>query len=552
MKTLTEKIKERQRANPEFKEAWEKYCEAHGRRMFDPSLHEAQFLRRALDELPGMPGDEKGGSGAEWEQLVAQCKELQRGDRDWRTAWQKYCEENSDGTRDPAKHETDFLRRALEELGTGGVPSGGGGGPSRPASGGKGAGRRARVGDGAELVAADGPEAEEKRRLVQIVKERRQDSSWRTRWADYCEEHSNGMRDPERHDAEFLSRAIDDLKGDTPLGDDHAELVEKVKELQRHDLEWRTRWGRLCDTMSDGSRDPQLHECSFLRRALDKLGSSTTREGPSQALVDRVKELQRDDAVWRTRWADYCSEFGDGSRDPALYPDNFLRRALRDLEEPDAATRKGLRSGDATALIETVKEKQRQDPAWKRRWGEYCDEHSDGTRDPTLHDAGFLRRALRALSTPAARSMEEARRHEEIRLLVDARRKAQRSRAFERADRLRDMLWEMGVEVDDTKKLWRSDDGLRGSIDDEEAAPRGARRGGGAARSPQRSRQGGGYRESSYRDSGRTGGNSYREGYGRDSYYGGGGGGGGRYGEYSSRAGTRYGGSRGAEAPGYC
>eukprot|EP01062_Namystynia_karyoxenos_P018607 TRINITY_DN16947_c1_g1_i2.p2 TRINITY_DN16947_c1_g1~~TRINITY_DN16947_c1_g1_i2.p2 ORF type:complete len:455 (+),score=144.10 TRINITY_DN16947_c1_g1_i2:91-1365(+) len=54
-------------------------------------------------------------------------------------------------------------------------------------------------------------------------------------------------------------------------------------------------------------------------------------------------------------------------------------------------------SGTIAQLVDQIKAGQRGDPAWKDRWCAYCDEYGNGSYDPARYDAGFLRRALRAL-----------------------------------------------------------------------------------------------------------------------------------------------------------
>ena len=196
------------------------------------------------------------------------------------------------------------------------------------------------------------------------------------------------------------------------------------------------------------------------------------QEREHEELVKEVKAKQRAEAQWRTRWTDYCVMYADGRRDPAHHDVHFLRRALRDLAPESREHRVGLRSCDPSELIEEVKAKQRADAAWQDRWIEYCEAHSDGTCDPSHHDAGFLRRALREIGT-SSRKFDAlcAQRVAEVQLLCEARRKAQRAKAFERADTLRSLLWSMGVEVDDKRKAWRSDDGLCGFFPGPEDAP---------------------------------------------------------------------------------
>eukprot|EP01059_Diplonema_ambulator_P012057 TRINITY_DN22187_c0_g1_i1.p2 TRINITY_DN22187_c0_g1~~TRINITY_DN22187_c0_g1_i1.p2 ORF type:complete len:365 (+),score=126.30 TRINITY_DN22187_c0_g1_i1:190-1284(+) len=329
---------------------------------------------------------------------------------------------------------------------------------------------------GAPGVPAKYDLTDEQRKLISLVKENQRDPAWHTRWADYCHENGEGTRDPLRHSATFLKAALNALDRNPDDDQKHRDLVQQVKEYQKSNAAWNAHWSRHCEKFSDGTRDPAYHETSFLDSALKAIQGYMNDEGEHMKLVNRIKEMQREDPTWRTRWADYCTEYGEGTRDPSFHETSFLKRALRDLGPEDEEHRKGLRSSASNhaMLVQEIKNMQRSDIKKQQKWVDYCGHRSDGTLDPAQHDAGFLRRALREIAGSGRRQESVTnQRHQEIQLLCEARRTAQRARAFDRADALRTMLWNMGVEINDKKRVWRSDDGLTGSFDDpaEPAAP---------------------------------------------------------------------------------
>eukprot|EP00420_Gonyaulax_spinifera_P004245 CAMPEP_0197931624 /NCGR_PEP_ID=MMETSP1439-20131203/107368_1 /TAXON_ID=66791 /ORGANISM="Gonyaulax spinifera, Strain CCMP409" /LENGTH=60 /DNA_ID=CAMNT_0043554369 /DNA_START=26 /DNA_END=204 /DNA_ORIENTATION=+ len=46
--------------------------------------------------------------------------------------------------------------------------------------------------------------------------------------------------------------------------------------------------------------------------------------------------------------------------------------------------------GSKAELVQAIKDLQRSDPDAKQVWGQYCDEHLGGARDPNRHDVGTL------------------------------------------------------------------------------------------------------------------------------------------------------------------
>merc|ERR1712228_7044 len=49
--SLTERVKELQRSGENFAEAWREYCDEYGGGLYDPSKHDAAFVRAALKTL---------------------------------------------------------------------------------------------------------------------------------------------------------------------------------------------------------------------------------------------------------------------------------------------------------------------------------------------------------------------------------------------------------------------------------------------------------------------------------------------------------------------
>jgi len=142
----------------------------------------------------------------------------------------------------------------------------------------------------------------------------RASSTWKEAWQAYCQVYGNGMFDPAKYDEKFIrqfieyisNHAVTDLQcqaavqgvtleqnsgakrewggnnwgnqsgpsakrgcwGPSSGGDsspEKADLVEKIKALQRQDPDAKQAWWSLCDEQLGGVKDPNRHEISVLQ-----------------------------------------------------------------------------------------------------------------------------------------------------------------------------------------------------------------------------------------------------------------------------------------------
>ena len=240
-----------------------------------------------------------------------------------------------------------------------------------------------------------------------------------------------------------------------PLVDDDAVTLRQVVSMQE---EVQNELIQRFTDCTDSTEKELLHNKLLSMRATwEHMAESRQPAGAEQQPVDA--DVSRTDVT-----------------NPALKDSHFIRRALSELvttADHTAPTRPflAITAENHTALVNEVKDLQRNSPSWQELWIERCEKRSDGTCDPSHHDTGFLRLAIREIghSTWKCQTQTE-QRIQEIQLLCEARRKSQRAKAFPRADELRKMLWSMGVDVDDKENTWTSDDGLSGSFQDPEDA----------------------------------------------------------------------------------
>eukprot|EP00406_Dinophysis_acuminata_P005014 CAMPEP_0179238892 /NCGR_PEP_ID=MMETSP0797-20121207/15184_1 /TAXON_ID=47934 /ORGANISM="Dinophysis acuminata, Strain DAEP01" /LENGTH=386 /DNA_ID=CAMNT_0020946207 /DNA_START=1 /DNA_END=1158 /DNA_ORIENTATION=+ len=149
--------------------------------------------------------------------------------------------------------------------------------------------------------------------LVRRVKRlQRENDVQRHLWWQWCEANGHGVRDPKRHTSQFIVEFFNALSHNQipnvsvktgtdggpigggggsgpaigpvigngakglPIGAEvegdamHEELISRVKEGQRHSLEWKRMWWRHCDQHGGGVRDPRRHESAFILQFLEQ------------------------------------------------------------------------------------------------------------------------------------------------------------------------------------------------------------------------------------------------------------------------------------------
>mmetsp|Transcript_115456 Transcript_115456/g.337684 ORF Transcript_115456/g.337684 Transcript_115456/m.337684 type:complete len:407 (+) Transcript_115456:95-1315(+) len=151
-----------------------------------------------------------------------------------------------------------------------------------------------------------------------------------------------------------------------------ASLVDSVREAQRSSRDWVTAWRELCDSEGTGDYDPARYDHEFLRFALAELGHSGAE---SELAADGDESWSKDS--WRTS----SGRRGSGSNNGLL------------------KMRPGLGNGAGHAdLVQSLKQWHRGKPRNANAWRTYCEEHGDGSYDPSRYTAAFLRGALLELA----------------------------------------------------------------------------------------------------------------------------------------------------------
>mmetsp|Transcript_70707 Transcript_70707/g.118197 ORF Transcript_70707/g.118197 Transcript_70707/m.118197 type:complete len:322 (-) Transcript_70707:1336-2301(-) len=296
--------------------------------------------------------------------------------------------------------------------------------------------------------------------LVSKIKEgQRASQEWKQAWWNYCDANGEGKRDPAVQTNEFLQDFINshshiDLTNPRPTPSkrpgqptsppygspaataEHQLLVTQVKQLQQSSQQGKQAWATWCIQWGGGNRDPNRHDVSFLKDFLYMNGVGTpglgmggmgmqpgmpvhpamqmqmlgTGVGPvKEKLVKQIKELQRSSPEMKQSWQDYCSQYGQGYKDPMRHDVGFLHQfmtlhkppAIKRSWQPDAAVPMvagvyaGQGMGSVTqstqeGLVRQIKDGQRMSDDWKAAWWAWCDAHGEGKRDPSRHPVAFL------------------------------------------------------------------------------------------------------------------------------------------------------------------
>lgn len=221
------------------------------------------------------------------------------------------------------------------------------------------------------------------------------------------------------------------------------QLVTQVKELQRKDPIAREQWNQFTDFGGGGKRDPAKHSAQFLQAFMQHLVSGVPKmlaEEDSVGLSDAVKLMQKKSPSFKSIWATFCLQFGNGKNDPAKHESTYhvkffdylaqqaaigasmnpvdpatlvaqgiggnpLKR-MRDSSGMPVAT--GYMEPGKEELVQRIKNFQRMGEPQKELWGTYADLYLGGIRDPFRHDAATLDEFCRNHQVPELSTVSPA------------------------------------------------------------------------------------------------------------------------------------------------
>lgn len=223
----------------------------------------------------------------EHREMVSRVKQYQRQSEDAKNQWHNYCDLKGNGSRDPMRHPSLFLRRFFESLANNEIST-------EPASLYE-----------KPIPGSDADPAEVHAVLSAKVKHgQRVSVEWKQRWSTFCDAYSDGIRDPQRHSVEQLKRffeefaprdssgAVEDNPQPTRTGPggrpmpnkDPNPIADRVKQMQRQSEAWKTQWWWYCDNFGGGIRDPERHLPHFLQQFVTMAGGQSASMGYGKIL----------------------------------------------------------------------------------------------------------------------------------------------------------------------------------------------------------------------------------------------------------------------------
>ncbi|CAE7198713.1 hypothetical protein AK812_SmicGene13302 [Symbiodinium microadriaticum] len=172
----------------------------------------------------------------------------------------------------------------------------------------------------------------QKAELVDRIKSlQRTDENAKQAWWSYCEEQHNGVKDPNRHDEYTLSNFLSSYEsGGCGKGGGYTPSRPQQ----------RTPTSRFAPAPTYQSRIP-----AAVPRLTPSARPVMAAPTPLNPMAEVVKVGQRTSPNWRAAWQTFCAAYGNAVNDPTKHPENFLRQfidfvgetALRELELSGAA-----------------------------------------------------------------------------------------------------------------------------------------------------------------------------------------------------------------------
>lgn len=127
---------------------------------------------------------------------------------------------------------------------------------------------------------------------------------------------------------------------------EHAQLVFRIKAVQRESENTRMEWQSYCDSSGAGTRDPKLHSGPFLQTFFELRAAGNLPVGPTPlykspmpgpdadpdearaVLMEKVKHGQRASRVFKEAWRAFCLQTSHCTQDPARHESASLVRFL--------------------------------------------------------------------------------------------------------------------------------------------------------------------------------------------------------------------------------
>jgi len=216
-------------------------------------------------------------------------------------------------------------------------------------------------------------------------------------------------------------------------------MVEELKQMQRSDPVAKEQWHAYVDAYGNGVRDPNRHDATFVSSFVEQYMSGARLESnEGKELVQYIKQGKRKSPAWKQVWEMYAdTRMVDGrpKHDPAAHTPDFLEgffEFVANMAVGSGAMMSGnmggmggmvgmdayggmggfggmgfgesapkmMKAGSDSQLVQKIKNYQRMGQAQKEAWHTYCDTSLGGSRDPSRHDEAALQTFISQYGVP--------------------------------------------------------------------------------------------------------------------------------------------------------
>eukprot|EP00747_Dinoflagellata_sp_TGD_P126858 gnl/TRDRNA2_/TRDRNA2_174320_c2_seq1.p1 gnl/TRDRNA2_/TRDRNA2_174320_c2~~gnl/TRDRNA2_/TRDRNA2_174320_c2_seq1.p1 ORF type:complete len:351 (+),score=66.36 gnl/TRDRNA2_/TRDRNA2_174320_c2_seq1:108-1160(+) len=169
------------------------------------------------------------------------------------------------------------------------------------------------------------------------------DQSFKNKWEEHCKAYGHKMYDVRLHEHDFVLGFVTAYKAENGINEIPGlqkkvsiDVIDQFKDMQRNDNQFKAAWEEHIGLK--GKRDPRVHPEEELMKFMTDYtnnalpGNIKGKDTPmmmdntKDVVVSQLKELQRTDTDAKEMWRRYCLEHGDGMRDPAVHPEEFVKK----------------------------------------------------------------------------------------------------------------------------------------------------------------------------------------------------------------------------------
>lgn len=242
--------------------------------------------------------------------VVDRVKALCRADPANKMAWCNWCDVNAGGTKDPSRLEESQLRAFFEDFESGRIQA-------------------------VEKQSGDGSQDE----LSAAVKlGQKLSPAWKAAWVRYCQVNGESTYDPARHTREFLLGYMEFL-GKTALGGlgavQPAAFGRGAHGAVQHGSVVLRHGPAVYGVHVAPRRAAPLLEVppAKRRRVAGNFEPAASGGAEVEAMVAKVKALQKTDPSRKQQWSDFCDQQGSGVKDPSRHDAQSLQAFFSQIGE---------------------------------------------------------------------------------------------------------------------------------------------------------------------------------------------------------------------------